>query len=893
MTNINITFQDVRNMALLAIGEARIQTQVSGAITTYDAYSSIVASVINRAAVDGPPNYGNTITDAIVFPEAYSAIYLHGGTISGLETFLLGSGTTETEISSAIGVVQLYLNNFMAGSMSPIGPHNHYYNPDLADPFWFTNIIPEMGVVTVGPNGQQHDFVSITTGDGSLAGLTHKYSITYSGQTSFFNASGVLMTGVLWNVTDEYGDPVRPVARPVSEINDCFPSGTPITLWDGTTKPIEQITQADKILTHTANGTPVAGIVDKLFTNTTNAFIRLNFTDGRDNLIATPGHRFLTETGDYMEIGHMLRLGGGSVRVVEQDGTVITATGEVLEYTAETADMFPVTATKTIAFEGNAVLKQDVQEGWTTYNFEVREHHNYVANGIRVHNDSILSLLAEGDTLVALNDNLTDAAVLRDVDTDGTDEFVILDGVRLDTDVDTRLNVTVVYTPSAADAATGVAAVLAALIDAKPSLASNPLDPGNGNGYGDGVPSDDLDEALVDDRGWTATRTVNGVGVPTLAEITANPLTALATLQGIVDLVNTLQLEDVHYNDGSGDVTQPAFAPVSSAALVGAILGIPLGTEIIPAVTGGTNPITGEPIIITPAVTLNDVVAPAVTDQTEFTVSFGAGITQEEVTKAQDGDDLVFTIANDDGSTSEWRLEDVYADGNDDEIASVNFEDGTQTDIDLIGTTGQIITGTSGADTLVGTSGNDQLFGYRGDDVLYGLDGDDHLEGGLNNDQLHGGQGADTINGWKGRDVIYGNRGNDTIDGGGAKDNIFGGQGDDVITGGEWKDQINGGRGNDTLTGGPDLGVIDVFVFAADGLDGHDTITDFELGVDRLVIGNDAVGYSGLSDVTLAEFGGNVIIHWTYSHVTLTGISEADVIANASTIFGDAGDLIF
>lgn len=36
----------------------------------------------------------------------------------------------------------------------------------------------------------------------------------------------------------------------------------------------------------------------------------------RDNPIATPGLRFLAETGNYMEIGHMLSLGGGKVRVV-------------------------------------------------------------------------------------------------------------------------------------------------------------------------------------------------------------------------------------------------------------------------------------------------------------------------------------------------------------------------------------------------------------------------------------------------------------------------------------------------------------------------------------------------------------------------------------------------
>jgi len=121
---------------------------------------------------------------------------------------------------------------------------------------------------------------------------------------------------------------------------ECFPAGTPITLADSTTKLIEHITTADQILTHDANGTPVAGIVDKLFTNTTTAFIRLTFPDGRDELITTPGHRFLTETGDYMEIGHMVRLGGGAV----------------LAYSAQIADMFPVTANKTMAFEGNAVL---------------------------------------------------------------------------------------------------------------------------------------------------------------------------------------------------------------------------------------------------------------------------------------------------------------------------------------------------------------------------------------------------------------------------------------------------------------------------------------------------------------------------------------------------------
>lgn len=277
------------------------------------------------------------------------------------------------------------------------------------------------------------------------------------------------------------------------EVDQCFPAGTPITLIDGTTKPIEAITQSDVVLSHDADGNPVAGAVDKLFTNTTSDFIRLSFADGRDDLVATPGHRFLTETGDYMEIGQMLRLGGGVVRVVDLDGSIVEAAGEVIAYSAETAHLFAQSATKTIAFEGNAVLKQDVTEGWTTYNFEVRAHHNYVANGIRVHNDSILSTLQEGDTLVALNGDLTDAAVLRDVNGDGIADFVTLDGYRRDGEA-TAIALERVYYWD--DANGDLATELAAVTENGPDAVTNVFDPGNGNNWNDGTWGDDIEEAF-------------------------------------------------------------------------------------------------------------------------------------------------------------------------------------------------------------------------------------------------------------------------------------------------------------------------------------------------------------------------------------------------------------
>ena len=147
---------------------------------------------------------------------------------------------------------------------------------------------------------------------------------------------------------------------------ECFPSGTSVSMWPvdavlgsdtiGThdekavlsgiwQKPIEEILPGDLVVSFDAEGNLVPGRVDKLFRNTTQEFVRLSFdkpearggvtAEGREqearkgaaltgkrdshgDLVATPGHRFLTETGDFLEIGHMLRLGGGRVKLVDK-----------------------------------------------------------------------------------------------------------------------------------------------------------------------------------------------------------------------------------------------------------------------------------------------------------------------------------------------------------------------------------------------------------------------------------------------------------------------------------------------------------------------------------------------------------------------------------------------
>ena len=56
-----------------------------------------------------------------------------------------------------------------------------------------------------------------------------------------------------------------------------------------------------------------------------------------------------------------------------------------------------------------------------------------------------------------------------------------------------------------------------------------------------------------------------------------------------------------------------------------------------------------------------------------------------------------------------------------------------------------IITGSSGADTIQGGKGNDSLFGNGLADSISGGDGNDLIEGGLGNDSLNGGPGNDVF----------------------------------------------------------------------------------------------------------------------------------------------------
>jgi Ca2+-binding RTX toxin-like protein len=150
--------------------------------------------------------------------------------------------------------------------------------------------------------------------------------------------------------------------------------------------------------------------------------------------------------------------------------------------------------------------------------------------------------------------------------------------------------------------------------------------------------------------------------------------------------------------------------------------------------------------------------------------------------------------------------------------------------------------GPSGGASVIG-SGTilaDVITGSTGNDSLSGLDGADTISGG---------DGNDTINGGTGADIISGGTGNDAISGIGGFDLIYGGSGNDSLTGNNGNDTIVGGFGNDSLAGS---GGNDTFQFLSI-YDQQDVITDF--GIDTNTIVFDLTGASAFTSLGSAVLG--------------------------------------
>lgn len=177
-------------------------------------------------------------------------------------------------------------------------------------------------------------------------------------------------------------------------------------------------------------------------------------------------------------------------------------------------------------------------------------------------------------------------------------------------------------------------------------------------------------------------------------------------------------------------------------------------------------------------------------------------------------------------------------------IVDRSLIEGTVGADELVGTLqSDDIRGLDGNDTVRGRAGDDTITGDNGSDTLFGQNGDDDLFGGNGNDRLVGGNGNDSLDGNSGVDELFGDAGNDFISGGNGNDRLVGGDGSDALAGGSGSDTIIGGAGNDVIIGGSGFNLLtggagaDDFIL--DRSQSADVITDFQLGVDRIGLGQD------------------------------------------------------
>jgi Ca2+-binding RTX toxin-like protein len=272
------------------------------------------------------------------------------------------------------------------------------------------------------------------------------------------------------------------------------------------------------------------------------------------------------------------------------------------------------------------------------------------------------------------------------------------------------------------------------------------------------------------------------------------------------------------------------------------------------------------------------------------------------------------------------------------EIVSVNVTTGLSVSwLANTGTTGIIMNGNSGADTLVGSlvadtitggDGDDRLHGSQGNDSLSGGNGDDVVRGGKGNDTIDGGAGADTLFGGLGDDsvaggdgndllnltndpaganTLLGDAGNDTIWGGGGADTLSGGTGNDLLLGNGGNDSISSGAGNDSILGGAGNDSIDLsgadqatlYYNTATGLsEGSDTITGFTPGTDKISLltftetGNLSFDATTLNSKALTGDSLQTAINAAVAGQTANGNDRIVTLANGTSLtFKDTGAL--
>lgn len=145
------------------------------------------------------------------------------------------------------------------------------------------------------------------------------------------------------------------------------------------------------------------------------------------------------------------------------------------------------------------------------------------------------------------------------------------------------------------------------------------------------------------------------------------------------------------------------------------------------------------------------------------------------------------------------------------------------------------------------------IIGGNGHDTLIGSDPDNVINGGAGDDYIQGHDGVDALVGGEGGDHIIGNEGDDVLDGGAGDDELFGGDGNDTILGGDGYDFIMGEGDDDTIHSGEGRDIVmgglgDDVIDAAGG----DDLVDGGDGDDVIIAGDG-------DDLVMGNLGNDII----------------------------------
>ncbi|PZW59675.1 putative secreted protein (type I secretion substrate) [Pseudomonas sp. URMO17WK12:I6] len=219
-------------------------------------------------------------------------------------------------------------------------------------------------------------------------------------------------------------------------------------------------------------------------------------------------------------------------------------------------------------------------------------------------------------------------------------------------------------------------------------------------------------------------------------------------------------------------------------------------------------------------------------------------------------------------------------------------------DVLIAGTGNNIVNAGDGNDVLTAGSGNNEMHGGAGNDLLFSGPGNDWLDGGTGNDtasyahatagvtvdlslltaQNTVGAGTDTLTGIEN---LTGSNFNDSLTGNNNGNIINGGLGNDVLNGGGGDDFLIGGLGDNTLTGGSGA---DTFQWLK-GNSGHDVITDFTPGTDKLDLSQLLQGENGTA-ASLDDY-----LHFKVTGSGATLVTSIDISAMAGATPSQTIDL--